>query len=61
VLFNAHHQPLQFTLPKIDWGAEWVAVLDTARSMPAEEEQRYKAGEEVALESRALKVLRRAG
>jgi len=61
VLFNAHHEPLQFTLPKIDWGAEWVAVLDTARSMPAEEEQRYKAGEEVALESRSLKVLRRAG
>jgi isoamylase len=61
VLFNAHHEPLQFTLPKIDWGAEWVAVLDTARSMPAEEEQRYKAGEEVALESRSLKVLRRVG
>ena len=33
--------------------------LDTARSTPEEEEQRHKAGEEVALESRSLKVLRR--
>jgi glycogen operon protein len=59
VLFNAHHEPLQFTLPKRDWGDEWVVVLDTARSTPEAEEQRQKAGQEVSVESRSLKVLRR--
>jgi glycogen operon protein len=59
VLFNAHHEPLQFTLPKRDWGDEWVVVLDTARSTPGAEEQPQKAGQEVPVESRSLKVLRR--
>jgi isoamylase len=59
VLFNAHHEPLQFILPKRDWGDEWVVALDTARSTPEAEEQRQKAGQEVPVESRALKVLRR--
>ena len=59
VLFNAHHEPLQFTLPKRDWGEEWVVVLDTARPTLEEQEERHKAGDEVAVESRSLKVLRR--
>ena len=59
VLFNAHHEPLQFSLPKRDWGDEWVVVLDTTRSTPEEEEQPHKAGQEVPVESRSLKVLRR--
>ena len=59
VLFNAHHEPLQFTLPTRDWGDEWVVVLDTARSTPGAEEQPQKAGQEVPVESRSLKVLRR--
>ena len=59
VLFDAHHEPLRFTLPKRDWGDEWVVALDTARSTPAEEQGRHKAGDEVSVESRSLKVLRR--
>ena len=59
VLFNAHHEPLQFTLPKRDWGEEWVVALDTARPTLEEEEGRHKAGDEVSVESRSLKVLRR--
>jgi isoamylase len=59
VLFNAHHEPLQFTLPKRDWGDQWVVVLDTARSTPEAEEPPQKAGQEVPVESRSLKVLRR--
>jgi len=29
VLFNAHHEPLPFTIPNRDWGDHWVVVLDT--------------------------------
>jgi isoamylase len=61
VLFNAHHEQLQFTLPKREWGDEWIVMLDTARPMLEEEEQRHKADQEIPLESRSLKVLRRAG
>jgi glycogen operon protein len=30
VLFNAHHEDLEFTLPPADYGAWWGVVLDTA-------------------------------
>ena len=59
VLFNAHHEPLQFTLPKRDWGEEWIVALDTARPTLEEDKGRHKAGDEVSVESRSLKVLRR--
>ena len=58
VLFNAHYEPLQFVLPKKEWGEPWTVVLDTSKPLPENEEQLYKAGEEVPVESRSLKVLR---
>jgi glycogen operon protein len=60
VLFNAHYEPLPFTLPKGAWGEEWTLVLDTNELAPNGNEQSYKAGDEVPVESRSLKVLRRA-
>jgi isoamylase len=61
VLFNAHYEPLEFTLPKSEWGKEWVPVLDTTQQVPKEEEQRLRAATTVPVEARSLKVLRRAG
>ncbi|MGH9128342.1 MAG: glycogen debranching protein GlgX [Acidimicrobiales bacterium] len=66
LLLNAYHQPLDFTLPKEDWGAEWKVVLDTA-SEPAGEPsvaepsdaRAHRAGETVAVEQRCTVVLRR--
>ncbi len=29
LLFNAHYEPLPFTIPSRDWGDHWVVVLDT--------------------------------
>ena len=59
VLFNAHYERLPFVLPKGDWGKEWIVVLDTNRPLPEEEEQLYKPGDEIPVESRSVKVLRR--
>jgi len=59
VLFNAHYEPLPFVLRRVDWGREWIVVLDTNKPLPEEEEQRYKPGDEIPVESRAVKVLRR--
>ena len=59
VLFNAHYEPLPFVMPKSDWGKEWIVVLDTNKALPEEEEQRYKPGVEILVESRSVKLLRR--
>ena len=58
VLFNAHHEALRFVLLKENWGKDWTVVLDTAGTK-AEEQASHKAGEEVGVEARSLKVLRR--
>jgi isoamylase len=58
VLFNAHHEPLRFVLPKENWGKGWTVVVDTAGAQ-AEEQGTHSAGEEVGVEARSLKVLRR--
>jgi isoamylase len=59
VLFNAHYELLPFILPKPEWGKQWIVVLDTTKPLPDEEEQVYKAGDKISVESRAVKVLRR--
>ena len=30
LMFNAHHEPLEFTLPEAKWGERWTVVLNTA-------------------------------
>jgi glycogen operon protein len=59
ILFNAHYEPLDFALPESEWGKEWVTVLDTARPVPKEEEERIRAGSATGVDARSLKVLRR--
>jgi glycogen operon protein len=59
VLFNAHYEPLPFVLPKPEWGKQWTVVLDTTKPLPEEEQHVYKAGDEIPVESRSVKVLRR--
>jgi isoamylase len=59
LLFNAHHESLPFRIPKKEWGTEWRVVLDTEKALPEEEEQPYRPGDEIPVESRSVKVLRR--
>jgi len=33
VLFNAHHEALGFTLPALEYGAEWMVLFDTAQEL----------------------------
>jgi len=42
-----------------DWGKEWIVVLDSNKPLPEEEEQRYKPGDEIPVESHSVKVRRR--
>jgi glycogen operon protein len=59
LLFNAHHEPLPFTLPARDWGRRWVPVLETTEALPRETDRVYEAGQPVPVEARSLVVLRR--
>ena len=58
VLFNAHYEPIQFVLPKKEWGESWTVVLDTNQALAENHEPVYKAGTEVTVGSRSLQVLR---
>jgi len=29
MMFNAHHEPLEFTLPEGKWGSRWTQLLNT--------------------------------
>lgn len=59
LIFNAHHEPLNFKLPADHYGKLWVKVLDTAGSFVGEGEQSYKAGAEMEVEARSMEVFRR--
>jgi isoamylase len=57
LLFNAHHETIQFTIPK-DYGDMWHTEIDTA--MPIKLDARMcRAGEDVAVPGRSVRVLRR--
>jgi isoamylase len=58
VLMNAHHEPISFLLPALEWGADWELVVDTAA---AGESQRTHtpAGGKVQAAGRSVVVLRR--
>ena len=59
LLFNAHHEPIEFTLPEGDFGESFVVEVDTARPVPVEE--RYvKPGGGIKVEARSVVVLRRS-
>ena len=58
LLFNAHDGPVGFRMPEASWSGRWVEVLDTAKPLP-EEGREAAVGEEVAVEGRAVVVLRR--
>jgi isoamylase len=63
IMFNAHHEPLEFRLPPKAWGERWTKVLDTNEPVDEMSEERLgrriKAGGAVAIGSWSLVLLRR--
>jgi glycogen operon protein len=55
--FNAHYEPIEFTLPPTEFGASWAPVIYTADTTTAEAAKPVTAGAKVAVEARALMVL----
>jgi glycogen operon protein len=64
VMFNAHHEPLEFKLPEEKWGKRWVEVLNTAGESGVrngeEDGPEHATGSGLQVEPWSLVLLRRA-
>ena len=58
LLFNGHHEDMDFTIPREVYGERWEPVVDTSAPV-VDDRPTAKAGEPVTLESRSILVLRR--
>ena len=63
IVFNAHHEPLQFTLPGEQFAAKWFQVLDTASENAPElrrsrREPTVAPGSKIDVQARSVVVLR---
>lgn len=56
LIFNAHYEPLTFTLPPTKYGKTWQKILDT--SFPDHEEEMYLANSVVTAEGRSIILLK---
>ncbi len=57
LIFNAHYEPLDFTIPGPEWGEHWLKELDTAVGW-IENEESFKSGDRLTVEARSLVILR---
>jgi isoamylase len=58
VLMNAHHEPVTYRLPEVEWGQEWELLVDTAGASDAKRDL-LEARAQVRVEARSLVVLSR--
>ena len=56
LLFNAHHEPVQFKLPTIPAGRRWELLVDTAEALTTR--KMYRTGQRYEVAGRAVAVLR---
>lgn len=59
IIFNAHHEPLDFKLPGKRYGSTWFKVIDTGTGGIGEELNTYSAKDSVTVDSRSIVVLRK--
>jgi isoamylase len=60
LLFNGHHEPIEFVLPDLGAGERWQVEIDTAAPMLGDAEtQSAKSGEPIQVDARSVQVLRK--
>jgi glycogen operon protein len=63
IMFNAHHEPLDFTLPESKWGSCWSDVLDTSAERDLLDEEtagsKHAAASTLNVQAWSLRVLRK--
>ncbi|HEX4661607.1 MAG TPA: glycogen debranching enzyme, partial [Streptosporangiaceae bacterium] len=58
LLFNAHSEPIEWTLPK-QWGGTWELVIDTGTAAPDREGGTLESPVSLPVAGRSVVVLRR--
>lgn len=56
VIFNAHHEPLAYTLPHAKYGKQWIKNLDTHRGVIGPEDT-FHPGDMITVEGRSIILL----
>jgi len=59
IIFNAHYEAVEFTLPKMLQKSEWVTIVDTTLPQFVEQGYRYKKGEPLVMPDRSSVVLQK--
>lgn len=59
--FNAHHEPIEFTLPPEEFGRAWAPVVDTSASTANSDQEPIRAGSAVLVAARTVVVLQADG
>jgi glycogen operon protein len=60
LFFNAHYEPVEFTLPEPRYGEAWEIVVSTAEPLAFEvQDTAFKPRDTVQVEARSIVVLRR--
>lgn len=54
VMFNAHYEALDYHLPPVAYGKEWIKILDTSKSTVSEEGKKYKHEDLVTVGPRSI-------
>ena len=55
LIFNAHYDALEFSLPSTKYGKQWMKILDTSLTEPSNEE--YNANDILVVKGRSITVL----
>jgi len=58
LLFNAHHEPLAFTMPSSSFGRVWHVLIDTAAGLDLEGRS-LEAADRITVPDRTILVLSR--
>ena len=56
IIFNAHHEPLEYTLPPKKYGNQWKTVLDTVEGM-VNGDKSYQPGDQLKVAARSIILL----
>jgi glycogen operon protein len=60
LLFNAHYETVDFTMPEPEYGSAWEVVVDTAAPLAdSVDDSSFKPGDVVPVDARSIMVLRR--
>ena len=58
IIFNAHHDSLEYTLPVVKYGKQWEKILDTSSFASTDDKIWFKAGKTVNVEGRSIVILK---